>query len=77
MREILFSVSTRPDGSLIGENAAMRIAISGLDRDDLHHEAREALIRAVGPAHVSYRVRLAIPQRSVQCLSTVAMPKVD
>ena len=35
MREILFSVSTRPDGSLIGENAAMRIAISGLDRDEL------------------------------------------
>ena len=58
MREALFTVTQRPDGSLIGENIALRLAVSGIDRDDLHHEAREALISAVGPAHVSYRVRL-------------------
>jgi hypothetical protein len=58
MREALFIVIQRPDGSLIGENIALRLAVSGIDRDDLHHEAREALISAVGPAHVSYRVRL-------------------
>jgi hypothetical protein len=29
-----------------------------MERESLQEEARDALIQAVGPAHVSYRVRL-------------------
>lgn len=74
MREAQFTVTQRPDGSLIGENTALRLAVSGIDRDDLHHEAREALISAVGPAHVSYRVRLLHANRpnSIVCASCLS-----
>ena len=64
MREALFTVSSRPDGSLIAECTALGVAISGMNRDELQEEARDALIRAVGPAHVSYRVRLQQTPRS-------------
>lgn len=58
MREALFKVHQRPDGTLIGENVALGLAVCAMDRETLQEEARDALIRAVGPAHVSYRVRL-------------------
>ncbi len=58
MREATFKVSTRPDGTLIGECDVLRLAVSAMDRVDLQEEARDALIRGVGPAHVSYRIRL-------------------
>lgn len=58
MREALFTVNTRPDGTLIAECSALGLAISGMNRDELQEEARDALINAIGPAHVSYRVRL-------------------
>ena len=54
-------VSSRPDGTFIAECTALRLAISAMDRNELQEEARDALIRAVGPAHVSYRVRLSQP----------------
>lgn len=58
MREALFTIHSRPDGSLIAENAAMGLVVCAMDRESLQEEARDALIRAVGPAHISYRVRL-------------------
>lgn len=58
MREALFTVSTRPDGTSMAECSALRVVISAMVRDELQEEARDALIRAAGPAHVSYRVRL-------------------
>jgi len=64
MREALFTVSTRPDGTLIAECTALRVVVSAMDRAELQEEARDALIRAVGPAHVSYRVRLKQTTRS-------------
>jgi len=64
MREALFTVSSRPDGTLIAECTALRLAISGMNREELQEEARDALIRAIGPAHVSYRVRL---EQSAPC----------
>jgi hypothetical protein len=57
MREALFTIHSRPDGSLVAENAAMGLVVCAMDRESLQEEARDALIRAVGPAHVSYRVR--------------------
>ena len=64
MREALFTVSSRPDGTLIAECTALRLVISGMNRDELQEEARDALIRSVGPAHVSYRIRLDQPAPS-------------
>ena len=64
MREALFTVSTRPDGTLIAECTALRVVVSAMDRAELQEEARDALIRAVGPAHVSYRIRIDQPAPS-------------
>ncbi|MEB3201332.1 MAG: hypothetical protein VKK05_00785 [Synechococcus sp.] len=58
MREALFSISQRPDGTLIGENTSLGLAVCAMDLETLQEEARDALIRAVGPAHITYRVRL-------------------
>ncbi len=58
MREAQFTTHQRPDGSWIGENAALGLVVCATDRESLQEEARDALIRAVGPAHLSYRVRL-------------------
>ena len=60
MREALFTVSQRPDGTLIGENAALGLVVCATERETMQEEARDALIHAIGPAHVSYRVRLQI-----------------
>jgi hypothetical protein len=70
MREALFTVSQRPDGTLIGENAALGLAVCAMERESLQEEARDALIHAVGPAHVSYRVRLQPSAR----ISGAALP---
>lgn len=62
MREVLFRVLSESPGQLCAEasdpagNRAIRIQAPSLE--DLHHEAREALIRHLGPAHFTYRVRL-------------------
>jgi hypothetical protein len=79
MREALFTIHSRPDGSLIAENAAMGLVVCAMDRESLQEEARDALIRAVGPAHISYRVRLQpIPgnnNRHVALASTIRCSK--
>ena len=58
MREALFTVRARPNGSLSAECPALSLAVSGMNREELQEEARDALINSVGPAHISYRVRL-------------------
>ena len=81
MREALFTVSQRPDGTLIGENAALGLVVCATARETLQEEARDALIHAIGPAHVSYRVRLLTSPRSIssiassdRCVITAALP---
>lgn len=71
MREALFTVSQQPDGSLIGENAALGLAVCAMERETLQEEARDALIHALGPAHVSYRVRLQPSTRTKSCSTAV------
>jgi hypothetical protein len=50
-----------------------------MERETLQEEARDALIHALGPAHVSYRVRLQPSprnrgaERSNQCSSAAAL----
>ena len=53
MRVAEFTITERADGTLIGENAALGLAVCAMDRESLQEEARDALIRVVGPAHVS------------------------
>ena len=81
MREALFTVSQRPDGTLIGENAALGLVLCAMERETLQEEARDALIHAIGPSHVSYRVRLqTIPrinssvESSDRCGIAAALP---
>jgi rhamnogalacturonyl hydrolase YesR len=52
-----------------------------MERESLQEEARDALIHAIGPAHVSYRVRLLNSPRinssfesSDRCGITAALP---
>lgn len=61
MRVAEFTITERADGTLIGANAALGLVVCAMDRESLQEEARDALIRAVGPAHISYRVKLLIP----------------
>lgn len=58
MREIVFRVLAEGPGHLeaLSDDPAIRIAAPTLE--DLQHEAREALIARVGPAHCTYRVRI-------------------
>ena len=58
MREAVFTVRPRPNGTLIAECDALRLSVSANDHEQLQEEARDALINAVGPAHMSYRVRM-------------------
>ena len=81
MREALFTVSQRPDGTLICESAALGLVVCAMERESLQEEARDALIHAIGPAHVSYRVRLQTSPRSIssvessdRCGITAALP---
>ena len=70
MREALFTVSQRPDGTLICENAALGLVVCAMERETLQEEARDALIHAIGPAHVSYRVRLQTNPRAISSIAS-------
>ncbi|MEB3166904.1 MAG: hypothetical protein VKO65_09590 [Cyanobacteriota bacterium] len=58
MREVVFQLLSERPGALeaAAERPALRIAAPSLE--ELHHEARDALIERLGPAHGTYRVRI-------------------
>lgn len=58
MREALFTVRRTADGGLCAKNIVLRLSVAARSREELKEEAREALISAVGPSHVGYRIRL-------------------
>ena len=58
MREIVFRVIREQPGHLEAQAEHTPITISAPSLEELHHEAREALIQHLGPAHVSVRVRI-------------------
>jgi hypothetical protein len=58
MREIVFRVSAERPGHLEATAARPRLTVWAPSREEWHHEAREALIRELGPAHITYRIRL-------------------
>ena len=58
MREIVFRVLEERPGHVEACSDDRRLRISAPSQEELHHEAREALIQHLGPAHAAYRIRL-------------------
>ena len=58
MREIVFRVTAEGPGHLEARALQPGLTVSAPTQEEWHHEARETLIHALGPAHVTYRIRL-------------------
>jgi hypothetical protein len=58
MREVVFRVLAERPGHLEAQADSLPIRIAAPTLEELQHEAREALIEHVGPAHCTYRVRI-------------------
>jgi hypothetical protein len=58
MREIVFRVTAERPGHLEATAPQPRLTVSAASREEWHHEARDVLIRTLGAAHVTYRIRL-------------------
>jgi hypothetical protein len=58
MREIVFRVTADRPGHLEATAPQPLLTVSAPSREEWHHEARDVLIRELGSAHVTYRIRL-------------------
>ena len=58
MREVVFRVLVERPGHLTAQADDPSVRIEAPSLEELHHEAREALIRHFGPAHTAFRVRI-------------------
>ncbi len=58
MREVVFRVLSERPGQLEALADTLPISIAAPTLEELQHEAREALIHHLGPAHGTYRVRV-------------------
>jgi hypothetical protein len=58
MREVVFRVVAERPGLLEAQADSLPIRIASPSFEELQHEAREALIEHLGPAHSTYRVRV-------------------
>jgi hypothetical protein len=58
MREVVFRVLAERPGHLEAQAETLPIHISAPTLEELQHEAREALIAHLGPAHCTVRVRV-------------------
>ena len=65
MREIVFLVTTERPGHIEATAPDRSLQVQAASLEELHHEAREALIQQLGPAHCAYRIRIrrSQPQR--------------
>jgi hypothetical protein len=61
MREIVFLVTTERPGHIEATAPDRSLQVQAASLEELHHEAREALIAQVGAAHNSYRIRFCRP----------------
>ncbi|MEB3351003.1 MAG: hypothetical protein VKM01_01620 [Cyanobacteriota bacterium] len=62
MREIVFRVHIDQPGHLEARAEDRPLTIRAPSLEELHHEAREALIEHLGPAHGTFRVRIRRPE---------------
>jgi len=58
MRELVFRVLAERPGHLEAQAETLPIHISAPTLEELQHEAREALIEHMGPAHCTVQVRV-------------------
>ena len=58
MREVVFRVLAERPGHLEAQAETLPIRITTPTLEELQHEAREALIERLGPAHGTVRVRV-------------------
>ena len=58
MREVVFRVLAERPGHLEAQAESLPIRITAPNLEELQHEAREALIEHLGPAHCAFRVRV-------------------
>ncbi|MFZ0407616.1 MAG: hypothetical protein WAM11_05845 [Cyanobium sp.] len=61
MREIVFRVLSDRPGQIEAKAEDRPITIKADSLEELHHEAREALIQHLGAAHSTFRVRICRP----------------
>ncbi|SBO43095.1 conserved protein of unknown function [Cyanobium sp. NIES-981] len=58
MREVVFRLEAERPGHLEAKAETLPIRITAPTLEELQHEAREALIEHLGPAHCTVRVRV-------------------
>ena len=58
MREVVFRVLAERPGHLEAQAETLPIRINAPTLEELQHEAREALIDHLGPAHCTFRVKV-------------------
>ena len=61
MREIVFLVTTERPGHIEATAPDRALTVQAASLEELHHEAREALMAQVGPVHNSFRIRFCRP----------------
>ena len=76
MRELVFRVLAERPGHLEAQAESLPIRITAPTLEELQHEAREALIEHMGPAHGTVRVRVRRgPSAAVSSIRPVRRPK--
>jgi hypothetical protein len=58
MREIVFVVTAEQPGRIEAKARERGLVVEAPTLEELHHEARDALISQVGPSHGTYRIRI-------------------
>ena len=58
MREIVFLVTAEQPGRIEATAPDRGLVVEAPSLEELHHEARDALIRQIGPSHATYRIRI-------------------
>jgi len=75
MREIVFHVLAERRGHLEAQAETLPIRITAPTLEELQHEARDALIEHLGPAHCTFRVRVRrVPGAVVSGIRPVGRP---
>ncbi len=75
MREVVFRLVAERPGHLEARADTLPIRISAPTLEELQHEARDALIAHLGPAHCTVRVRVRRgPSAAVSSIQPVGRP---
>jgi len=81
MREIVFLVTVEQPGRIEATAPEWGLVVEAPTLEELHHEARDALISQVGPSHGTYRIKIrredhpAVPASGDQPAQRHPLPK--